>query len=78
MSGLVKIKDGGHLPEVNGILHISPLLYMIATKFQRLHPCVWDQATRVAYWKYCPISGHVGSQRWKPLTGSRYEIVSDI
>jgi len=29
------------------------------------------QATRIDYWEYCPMSGHVVYQRWRPLTGSR-------
>jgi len=47
---------------------------MIATKFQRLYPCFRGQATRIDYWEYCTVCGHVVNQRWRPLTGSRLEI----
>jgi len=47
---------------------------MIATKFQRLHPCFRSQATRIDYCEYCPMSGIVEIQRWWSLTRSRFEI----
>jgi len=53
---------------------ISKLLYMIATKFQRLYPCFWGWVSRKDYWKYCLMSEYVVYQRWRPLTASRYEI----
>jgi len=31
------------LPEVDNKLRMSQLVYMIATKFQLLYPCVWGQ-----------------------------------
>jgi len=45
-------------------LHLSQLIHMIETKFQRLYPYFRGQATRN------PMSGHVGNQSWWPLTGS--------
>jgi len=27
--------------------------------------------TDMGYWEYCPMSGYVINQRWRPLTGSR-------
>jgi len=52
-SGISQSKDGGHLPEVDRKLRISQLVYMIATTFQRLHPCFRGQATRIDYWNLC-------------------------
>jgi len=72
--GMSEITNGGHKPEVNRTYRISLILYMIATKFQQLHPCFRDQATQIDYWEYYPMSGLVGYQRWRPLTGSRQQI----
>jgi len=47
------------------------LHHWIATKFQRLRPCFLGPATRIDYWKYCPMSRHFVNQRWRLLTGSR-------
>jgi len=37
-------------------------------------PCFRGQATRRDYWKYSPMFGHVGNQRWRPSTGVRKDI----
>jgi len=44
----------------------------MATKFQRLRPCLRDKATRIGYWEYCTMSERVVNQRWRPLTGSAW------
>jgi len=62
---------------VDRILRISQLVYMIATTFQRLHPCFRAQATRKDYWKYCPMPAYVIHQRWRPLTGSKQEMAAE-
>jgi len=50
--------------------------YMIATKFQQLYLCFWGQGSgnteRLV--GYSLMSGYVVNQRWRPLTGSLYEI----
>jgi len=56
--------------DVDKKLCASQLVYMIATKFQRLHPCFRGPATRIGYWEYRPMSGRDLNQRWRPLTGS--------
>jgi len=33
-------------------------------------PLYLDQATGIDYWEYCPMSGHVVNQKWRPFTGS--------
>ena len=43
-------------------------------KFQRLYSCFRGRATRRDQQGYCLLSGHVGNQRWRPLTGSRKDI----
>ena len=47
---------------------------MIATKFHRLYPCFRDRATRLDYCGDCPTCGFVRIPRWRPITGSRYDI----
>ena len=37
-------------------------------------PMFRGRATRRNYWGYCPTSGYVGNQIWRPLTGSTWEI----
>jgi len=69
--GMSHIKDGGHYPEVDRILRLSQLVYVIATKFQRLHPYFRGQTTDLDYWEYCPMSGYDVNQRWRPLIGNR-------
>ena len=48
---------------------------MIATRSQGLYPCFRDRATRRDYWEDSPTSGCVGNRRWRPLTGSGYDIM---
>jgi len=38
---------------------LTKLLYMIATKFQRLTPCFLGKVTQIDSWEYCPMSGYV-------------------
>jgi len=56
------------------ITPVSSVVYVIATKFQRLCPCFRDLATRLEYSYEWPIFESVRNQRWLPLTGSRSEI----
>ena len=52
---------------------ISPLLGEIATNFQKLFMAMfWGRATRLDRCENCPNCGFVMSQKWRPLTGSRY------
>ena len=68
---LLKCKVSNHF---RSTCRLSQLVYMIATTFQRLHPCFPGQATRRDYLGYCLTSGYVGNRRWRPLTGSRLKI----
>ena len=54
---------------------ISQLVHKIARNYQRLYPCFRSQATQRDKWKYCAKSGCVVNQIWRPLTGSRYDIM---
>jgi len=47
-----EIQDGGL---ENSVAQISAYIHIIATKFQRLHPCFRGQATWIDYWEYCPM-----------------------
>jgi len=53
---------------------VSSVVYVIATKFQRLRPCFRGLATRLEYSQEWPMFGSVGNQRWLPITGSRYKL----
>jgi len=39
-------------------------------KLQRLYICFWDRATWLHLCGYCPMSGWVVYQRWRPVPGS--------
>jgi len=72
-----KFKMAAVKPEIHlsTFVHgIYKLLYIIATKFQRLYPCFWGWVTRRDWLEYCLMCEYVVYQRWRPLTGSRYEI----
>jgi len=72
-----KFKMAAVKPEIHASTFVhgtSKRLSMIATKFQRLYPCFWGQVTRKEEWEYFLMSGYVVNQRWRPLTGNRYEI----
>ena len=58
----------------SGITHLHQLVCVISTKFQRLYLCFRGRATRLDYSRDCPICGFVRNQRWRPVTGSRYQI----
>jgi len=70
---MAAVKSGIH---VSTFVHgISNFLYMIATKFQRLYPCLFLGLFNTE-WLVGILSdvGYVVNQRWRPLTGSWYEI----
>jgi hypothetical protein len=73
--GKWKIKDGGHLPEEDMESRVSQLLDQTATKFQRLRPCFRDPATQWDQCGYCTMHREVENQRWRPLTGSGYDMI---
>ena len=67
----MKSKLASFKPEVL----ISQLVDNIGAKFQRLYTRVFrGRATRRDKWPYYPMSGYVGNQRWRPITGSRNDI----
>jgi len=66
------MKDGGHSPEVDGIL-FSACIHD-SNDIPMATPMFWGQATRIDYWEYCAMSKYVVNQRWRPLTRSRAEI----
>ena len=69
-----KIKDGGVQPKVDMTKRIYQLVYIIATKFQRLYPCFRGRATRFDYCGDGPTCWFVKNWRWWPVTGSIYDI----
>jgi len=38
-------------------------------------PMFWGQATNINYGEYCLLSEYVVNQRWRPLTGSRWDTI---
>jgi len=75
MSGYVINQRWQPLTGVDRKLRVSQLVYMIAAKFQRLHPCFQGQAIQMNCWE--PMYGHVVNQRWWPCTGSNNVNITD-